>query len=421
MYDYKNMQQVISTVKDYSRVALILLVIMALAIINLTFWLPAPEASAENPAKLSDLMADTDLGVESNHTISWYTVGTSTASSTITIDFPEHFRSSSSPAFVNTDPNDFDIATTGATVNEIDIVAGGQCPGDGDDNGGITQYEITTTTQALNDNRVVFVFTHCKDSPVINDKVTTTIEIGIHATTGGTGDSRLINPDEASEAGSQQIIFSQVTENGTDTGTVRVFIIDDVLLTADVDTIFIFTITGVNSALSRCTETTDETSSATTLPFGTMNADTPKVLAQDITVSTNARHGHVVTIEQTQNPLSSTGADIDVFDDGVAATTPAVWSVPADSLLDEDTWGHYGFSTQDSDLNGGEFTAGGQKWAGFNGNDNPDEIFKHGGPADGSTADVGATSVCFQMEITSLQEAANDYTNEITYIATPTF
>jgi hypothetical protein len=51
----------------------------------------------------------------------------------------------------------------------------------------------------------------------------------------------------------------------------------------------------------------------------------------------------------------------------------------------------------------------------------PRAIFAHDGPADGITTDVGSTTVAYKVEITALQEAADDYTATLTYIATPTF
>lgn len=43
------------------------------------------------------------------------------------------------------------------------------------------------------------------------------------------------------------------------------------------------------------------------------------------------------------------------------------------------------------------------------------------GPADGSTAHQGRTRVGYKIQIGSLQEAGTDYTNTLTYVATPTF
>ena len=45
----------------------------------------------------------------------------------------------------------------------------------------------------------------------------------------------------------------------------------------------------------------------------------------------------------------------------------------------------------------------------------------HDGPADGVTEDIGRVTVGYQIQITALQEAGDDYNTTLTYIATPTF
>ena len=43
------------------------------------------------------------------------------------------------------------------------------------------------------------------------------------------------------------------------------------------------------------------------------------------------------------------------------------------------------------------------------------------GPADGTTAGIGAARIGYQVQISALQEAGDDYTTTLRYIATPTF
>jgi hypothetical protein len=51
----------------------------------------------------------------------------------------------------------------------------------------------------------------------------------------------------------------------------------------------------------------------------------------------------------------------------------------------------------------------------------PVEVFKHNGPADGTTQDIGKARVGYKVEISALQEAGSDYTATLTYVATPVF
>jgi hypothetical protein len=135
-----------------------------------------------------------------------------------------------------------------------------------------------------------------------------------------------------------------------------------------------------------------------------------------------------VTVEQDGNLRSSTGADIDGFIDGAYDNTPQAWQSPSNSLLNENTWGHWGLTTDDSDLGGtfettnsGEFANGGSgdRWVAAS--TTPRQVFSHNGPADGTSQDYGLAKVGYQVEITALQEAADDYQTTLMYIATPTF
>lgn len=174
------------------------------------------------------------------------------------------------------------------------------------------------------------------------------------------------------------------------------------------------TSTSVNS-----TSTTGSTT-ATTIPFGVLSANTIYTLGQQLSVTTNARNGFVVTVEQDGNLQSSTGADIDGFSNGTYVNTPTTWSAPTNGLLLENEWGHWGLTSNDSDLNGGEFTSGGgNKWVAAS--TTPRQVFSHTGPANGTTQDVGQVEVAYQVQITPLQEAADDYNATLMYVATPTF
>jgi len=55
--------------------------------------------------------------------------------------------------------------------------------------------------------------------------------------------------------------------------------------------------------------------------------------------------------------------------------------------------------------------------------DAPREVLYHAAPASGwsSTEGQGWARVGYQVEIGTLQEAATDYTNTMTYVATPVF
>jgi hypothetical protein len=251
------------------------------------------------------------------------------------------------------------------------------------------------------------------DTGSIAAGATTTILIGLNADNEGTPDTQIVNPDPADGNESYEIEISAGT---ADSGFTRVVILDTVLVTAAVNTTFEFTVIG-NAGSDVNGEAVTIPSSSTTIPFGTLDAGDPEVLSQDLTVQTNAINGFVVTVESDGQLESSTGADIDNFVDNVIGN-PATWVAPDNDILDENTWGHWGVTSEDATTTRAtEF--GLNEWQGVS--TTPTILFSHDGPADGVTPGAGSTTVGYQIEISPLQEAAQDYSAVLTYIATPTF
>lgn len=384
--------------KTLSAITVVTILSFLSGVCNLSILIGTARAAQLNQIK--DILSDSDLSVKSNHTISFTSKNSITGSDTIVIDFADEFTTSS-PDFSNADANDYDIATSTA---DLSVVAFGSCGGSG-----APEFEITSISAAN-----TFTFTHCDGTDALPANTPITIEIGTHATTGGTGDSQLTNP------GSAASYLITVTAPTADSAVTRVAIIDDVVVTASVGTNFTFTVAGVaaGQGINSDATLTSAGATATALPFGDLTPGAAQVLGQTLSVSTNAKNGFVVTVQQDQNLLSGNGADIDTFKDGAGTAVPEAWAVPSNTLDSENTYGHYGITSEDSDLNSDEF--GSALYAG-NFSNAPRVVFSHTGPANGSTADKGQTRVGFKIEISSLQEAANDYTNSLTYVATPTF
>ena len=340
-------------------------------------------AQAANITDVKDTLSDSSPNAQSNHTIEFVTPsGVATSTGTIVVTFP-------------TAVDEFDL--TGVVAGDIDLELDG------------VDQDLTGTDWSVAVGASTITFTSVGNG--VQPGATTTIYIGTNAT-GGT--NQIDNPNPAGGNGSYEIQISA----GTDSGRTRVVILDTVEVTARVDTTFNFTVAGVNSGTAVNGTTTTITSSSTTIPFGTLTAGEIETLAQDLTVVTNAINGFVVTVEEDQHLLSSTGADIDNFVEGVTSATPVVWSAPSNTVGDEDTWGHWGITSSDGTTTRSvEF--GSNEWAGVS--TTPQVVFSHTGPANGITAGEGAATVGFQVEIGSLQEAADDYNTTLTYIATPTF
>ena len=220
----------------------------------------------------------------------------------------------------------------------------------------------------------------------------------------------------------------RITIGGTqdNSGETRVAVLPNVVLTAAINTSFTFTVTGTatGTALLGGNATSTNTDTGTTLPFGTLASSTAAsstILVQQLNVTTNARNGFSVTVQENQPPTSGTGAIINLFSNGATTSIPATWVSPTATLDQYNTYSHFGISSDDTDENstGANEFGSGTKWAGNI--DQPRVVFSHTGPADGVTQNKGAAKVAFRIQITDLQPAGSDYTNTITYVATPTF
>lgn len=347
-------------------------------------------AQAANLAVISNTLSDSDVSALSNHTI-LFTVPTSSpgviagggAPGSITVTFPAGFTMGS----VAVGDIDFAIdaveqtlagapsgATWGATVSGQNLI-------------------LESGTGVVTANQVV------------------RIRVGTNAVTGGAGTNQVTNP------GTVDSFEFAVTAGAADSGRTRVAILDNVVVTAVVNTSFTFTVSGLATSTGVNGTTTTGSTTATAIPFGVLTAGEIKTLAQRLNVQTNARNGFVVTVEQDGNLQSSTGADIDGFRDGAYTNTPEAWgAAPVNNIANENTWGHWGLTSTD-DLNADEFGTALFVAA----STTPRQIFAHNGPSDGVTDNIGSSTVGYQVQITPLQEAGDDYITTLTYIATPTF
>jgi len=362
-----------------------------------------PGSQAASLTVVKDTISDSDLGVVANHTITFTLSKYIPVSGKIVLDFNDSFSVAGM-----LDYTDIDMASS---TGEYTLAATAGT-------GAGSALGVATSTGEV----ITITF---NDTDEIATSTVITIEIGTHATTAETGDKQITNP---SSAASYDINIA--TQNASsvqiETADARVAIIDDVVVTATVSATLTFTVSavgsketnqGVNGAWN------DATSTATTLAFGTLTVNSSSTMAQDLAVTTNASDGFTVNIFQDQNLTSAGSDDIDCFQDSscVAYTSASAWAAPAGTLNTEGTYGHFGITSQDATL--GTTCAndyyGNDLWAGLTGTTQA-EVMCHTGAADGSTADKGATRVGFNIEISALQEAG-DYTNTLTYIATPTY
>jgi len=345
-------------------------------------------AEAASITDASDTLSNSAPSLASNHTIAFESPNGMLAGQTIQIIFPVEFTVPSLGV------EDFDLTASGTEQT----LAGSN---------GTNIWGVSTSSQTI-------TFT----SPSNVGQASATpfiIEIGTHAASGGTGDSQITNPAATTS------YAIDIAGSMPDSGQVRVAIIDQVTVTASVDTSLTFTVSGVNPGLTvnGSATTTSATTTSTALPFGTLPIGPSRMLAHDIAVVTNASAGYTVTVAQTGPLQSTTGATIDGFINGSDTNTPTAWQGPSGLIADPDTYGHWALTSDDATITARTAQFGSDQWVAPS--TTPIAIMGHTGPSDGTTSGSGAARIGYQAAISALQEAGDDYTTTLRYVVTPVF
>ncbi len=358
--------------------------VVALAVLLWSVGVPTLRfAHADNVLEFSDTLSDSEPGVQADHTIFFITPTGVPEGETIVLDFTDG-------PFTQT------AALTAAdiTFSRGDTVLATAADCTGTEEIGVTYAGAVLTLEICSG-----------DGGALGAGASTTIEIG--------GTNKLINPG----LGSWSISLTA----GDDVGETRVFILSPVTVTAQVDTIFTFTVEGLSPTDGDVNQSPiTATSSTTTLPFGLLDDTASSTVAQQLSVSTNAAYGFAVTVQVDQQ-LNSGSATIGGFIDNTFTTTPTLWQGPAGSISNPDSWGHWGVTTDDetvtiSDLY--DVAGDGRRYVAAS--TTPVTVFANNGPADGSSQNIGTARVGYTAEISALQPAGI-YTATLTYVATPVF
>lgn len=361
-----------------------------LAILLWSIGLPSIRfAEAASVTFFSDTLSTSEPSVASDHTIEYVSTNGVAAGEAIVITF-------------DAAGDNFDL--TGIGVEDIDLLE------DGVQEDLATNWTVTTGTSPD-----TVTITSNGAGGLIAGGATTTILIGTNATN-GSPDSQIINP----AAGPYKVNVD--VAGGTDTGETIVAIVSTVTVTASVDTLFTFTVNGVaGNQLVNTADTTGGTTTPTTIPFGKLDAGVASTAAQNLAVTTNAKNGFVVTVIADGQLESQNGADIDSFIEGADTSTPTAWVAPTPTPGLENEYGHWGLSSSDTTLTAGlsDLYSGGDSFVAAS--TSPVEVLRHDGPIDGTGAGQGTAEVIYKVEISTLQEAATDYSAILTYVATPVF
>ncbi len=212
--------------------------------------------------------------------------------------------------------------------------------------------------------------------------------------------------------------YSDTGSTVIDTASVAFAILTStsIAVSASVDSTFTFSVAAANSGSVNGASIDITTSTANTIPFGTLSSGVPKVAAHDLSVVSNALGGYTITVKALADPpLVDASNNIDKFSG--TNDTPTTWSSPAGSSANVNT-GFFGYTTNDASLGTGTATrftgSGGNKWAGTT--TSPLEVAYSAVGV--SSAEV--TRVGWQAEVNGLQPAGA-YTGTVVLVATPTY
>lgn len=330
-----------------------------------------------------------------------FTTGTGAAlGTTITFTFP------ASADLTGMVEDDFDILDDG-----VQLTTAADCLG-------AEQASIAVEGQ------VVTVTICAGDGGAIAAASVVTLRAGTHAVGSGAGANQINNPTPAGS-----YVYS-IAGTFTDTGDTRVATIDDVTMSATVATRLTFALNGVAAGTANVNGvagTTDITTTSTTIPWGTLPIAQAEA-TMDMDLDHNATEGAFVTLRKSGELASvATGDDINVFDDGaiVAIGAAKAWEAPGALVANADTYGHWGITSTDATLRDNGDAYGVALFAGVptvaGGAIGGIEVMGTAGPADSAVANSGDDQVGFSIQISALQEAANDYTTTLQWVATPRY
>ncbi len=316
--------------------------------------------SADSLASVSDLLSDSDISATATHYIALEFQTGLEAGDYIEVQMPASFGN---------------------------IIAGNiTCPG-----------SLTASAPTVNSAR-------CETSDVFSASSTQIMISGVS------------NP---ASAGTYTIVVFTYDDSGSailESSDAKIAILGSVDVRASVSSALAFVVSGLATSTAINGNTTTGSSTPTQLSFGALSVGSSSILGHGLSVQTNARFGFAVTVQEDQNLTNNNGADIDDFADGTIAA-PQAWASPTATLDTENTYGHFGISSQDENLTAGD-TFGSALYTAVS--TSTTEIMYNAGPADGTTEHKGYTRVGYRLEISALQEAG-DYQNTLTYICTPIY
>ena len=311
----------------------------------------------------------------------------------------------------------------------------------GFDLNGLGTSNITVSSSGCNNNWTVAAVTAgtaSTDHTIRIDRTTDTCAAGSTITvTIGDTNKKLINPAPVSSGHTQGVadIYTinvksrDGADNTLDESNVKVAVIEGVLVSATVQETLSVTVAGVSSSTSACGQTTDVTTTATSVPWGTIaNFGSFMEAAQTVTVSTNAVSGYTVKISENdqmgRNGITCTGANAGEAQNCIQDTTCGPTACSETTSQDWTSTSYYGMGYSLANVSGTDAaftynessrTFSTKQFADLEASESQQTIMSKSTPAASSQV-----YVCYRLNISTTQPAGY-YFNRIAYTATATF
>jgi hypothetical protein len=311
----------------------------------------------------------------------------------------------------------------------------------GFDLNGLGTSNITVSSSGCNNNWTVAAVTAgtaSTDHTIRIDRNTDACAAGSTITvTIGDNNKKLINPAPILSGHTQGVadIYTinvktrDGADNTLDESNVKIAIIEGVLVSATIQETLSVTVSGVSSGTSACGQTTDVTTTATSVPWGTIiNFGTFLNAAQTVTVSTNAVSGYTLKIAENdqmgRNGITCTGANAGETQNCIQDTTCGPTACSETTSQDWTSTSYYGMGYSLANISGTDAaftynesgrTFSTKQFADLEASETQQTIMSKSTPAASSQA-----YVCYRLNVSATQPAGY-YFNRIAYTATATF
>ena len=311
----------------------------------------------------------------------------------------------------------------------------------GFDLNGLGTSNITVSSSGCNNNWTVAAVTAgtaSTDHTIRIDRNTDACAAGSTITvTIGDNNRKLINPAPILSGHTQGVadIYTinvrtrDGADNTLDESNVKIAVIEGVLVSATIQETLSVTISGVSSGTSACGQTTDVTTTAISVPWGTIiNFGTFLHAAQTVTVSTNAVSGYVLKIAENdqmgRNGITCPGPTAGEAQNCIQDTTCGPTACSETTSQDWTSTSYYGMGYSLANISGTDAaftynesgrTFSTRQFADLEASETQQTIMSKSTPAASSQA-----YVCYRLNVSATQPAGY-YFNRIAYTATATF